>query len=211
MEPARELYHMGKYATALLVIVLQLSAVGWIRADEQIRQLQEELRKRHLFFGNPSGEFSPALATALSRYQDKKGFPVTGLLDVETCVSLGIPPLAPRAAPTPFVVAKTGEVNGELPPCSTPLFAMATDSTSLGDARPIDNNAIAPAPPNKPEEEIRSAGNSARQRTRMPGQRAKSRRETNPLVLAYQTVDHALKRVFGETQPRKKRDPKKHG
>lgn len=204
---------MGKFAIALLSIVIQLSAIGWIRADEQVWQLQEELRKRHLFFGNPNGQFSPALATALSRYQSKKGFPVTGLLDLETCASLGISPVTPRVAPTPFVVVKTGDVrgvNGELLPSSTPLLAMAPDSTS-GDSGPSDDNAIAPALANKLQEDIPSAGKGARQRGRAPGYRAMSRRETNPLVLAYQTVDRALKLVFRDTQPRKKRDPKKRG
>lgn len=205
---------MGKFATALLSIVFQLSAIDLLRADEQVWQLQEELRKRHLFFGNSNGQFSPALATALSRYQNKKGFPVTGLLDLETCASLGISPLAPRVAPTPFVVVKTGDVrgvNGELLPSSTPLLALAPDFTSPGDSPLIDDNAIAPALVNKLQEDIRPAGKSAKQRGRTPGHRAKSRRETNPLILAYQTVDRALKLVFRDTQPRKKRDPKKRG
>lgn len=212
--PAHESYCMGKVATALLTIVLQLCAIGWIRADEQIRQLQEELRKRHLFFANPDGEFSPALATALSRYQNKKGLTVTGVLDSETCASLGILPLAPPVLPTPFVVGKTGDVrglNGELLPNLTPLLTVPIDSTSSSGSPPIDNNAIAPSLPNKSAEEIRSAGKGARPRARSPAHVTKSRRETNPFVLAYQSVDHAWKRVFGDTQSKKKRAPKKRG
>jgi hypothetical protein len=205
---------MGKLPIALLIIVFQQLAVISIQADEQVRRLQEELRKRHLFYGNPDGEFTPALVTALSRYQTKKGLPVTGLLDSETCGSLGIINLPPRAAPTPFVVAKTGDVrgvNGELLPSSTPPLAMPTDSTFCDDSRPIDDNAIPPGLPNKSGEETRSAGKGARQRARPPTQGTKSRRETNPFVLAYQSVDHALKSVFRDPPPRKKRDSKKRG
>jgi peptidoglycan hydrolase-like protein with peptidoglycan-binding domain len=206
---------MGKFATALLITALQLCAVDRVRGDEQVLRLQEELRKRHLFFGNPNGEFSPALVMALSRYQNKKGFPATGLLDLETCASLGISPPGPRVAPTPFVVVKTGDVrgvNGELLPSATPLFAIATGPASPRDARPLDDNAPAPALLNKPQEEIRPAGKGTRERAATPGLRQKPRpRETNPLVLAYQSVDHALKLVFRDAQPRKKRDPKKRG
>jgi Putative peptidoglycan binding domain len=185
-----------------------------VQADEQVRRLQEELRKRHLFYGNLDGEFTPALVTALSGYQTKKGFPVTGLLDPETCASLGIINLPPRVAPTPFVVARTGDVrgvNGELLPSSTLLFTSPTDSPFRDDSRPIVDDTIAPALPNKPEEEIRSAGKVPRQRVRTPAPGTKSRRETNPFVLAYHSVDHAWKLVFRDTSPRKKRDPKKRG
>src|SRR5204863_323009 len=137
IEPARELYYMGKFAAALLITALQLSAVDRVWGDEQVLRLQEELRKRHLFFGNPNGEFSPALVMALSRYQNKKGFPVTGVLDFETCASLGISAPGPQIAPTPFVVVKTGDirgVNGELLPSATPLFAIATGPPSPGNS-----------------------------------------------------------------------------
>jgi peptidoglycan hydrolase-like protein with peptidoglycan-binding domain len=205
---------MGKFPIALLAIVFQQLAVISVQADEQVRRLQEELRKRHLFYGNPDGEFSPALVTALSGYQTKKGFPVTGLLDSETCASLGIISLPPLVAPTPFVVAKTGDVrgvNGELLPSSTPLLTIATESTIRANSPPVDDNAIASALPNKSAEEMRSAGKGARQRARTPAHETKSRRETNPFVLAYQSVDHALKHAFRDAPPRKKRDPKKRG
>jgi peptidoglycan hydrolase-like protein with peptidoglycan-binding domain len=205
---------MGKFPIALLIIVFQQMAVISVQADEQVRRLQEELRKRHLFYGNLDGEFTPALTTALSGYQTKKGFPVTGLLDSETCASLGIINLPPRVAPTPFVVAGTGDVrgvNGELLPSSTPLLTNATDSTFGDDSRPIVADPIALPLPNKPVDEIRAAAKGTRQRARTPAPGAKSRRETNPFVLAYHSVDHALKLVFRDPSPRKKRDPKKRG
>jgi len=205
---------MGKFPFALLIIVLQQLAVISIQADEQVRRLQEELRKRHLFHGNADGEFTPALITALSGYQTKRGFPVTGRLDPETAASLGIISLPPPVAPTPFVVAETGDVrglNGELLPSSTPLSATVSDSTFCSDSRAIAGSAVAPVVRGNVPEEIRTAGTRARQRARPPAQRANARREKNPFVLAYRSVDNAFKFVFRDPQPRKKRDSKKRG
>jgi peptidoglycan hydrolase-like protein with peptidoglycan-binding domain len=205
---------MGRLPTSLLIIVFQLFVISCIRADEQVRELQEQLQKRHLFFGNTNGEFSPALTTALSRYQSKKGFPVTGRLDSDTCASLGIAHLAPpQVAPTPFVVAKTGEVrglNGELLPSWTPLFAAAPDSPGIDPPLAGYNGTIAVLAA-KPEEKIQSPGEGTKHQVRSARRRPTPRREANPLVLAYQTVNHALKLVFGDAQPTKKRDPKKRG
>jgi hypothetical protein len=62
-----------------------------VRADERIRQTQEELRKRNLYFGNVDGQVSAELAGALKRYQARKGFDVTGTVDETTSTSLHIP------------------------------------------------------------------------------------------------------------------------
>jgi peptidoglycan hydrolase-like protein with peptidoglycan-binding domain len=59
-------------------------------ADEETRQVQEELRKRHLFFRDIDGRASPEYATALKRYQQRKGFAPTGVADEVTLYSLGI-------------------------------------------------------------------------------------------------------------------------
>jgi peptidoglycan hydrolase-like protein with peptidoglycan-binding domain len=67
-----------------------LSVPGFVRADETVRQVQEELRKRNLYFGNIDGQTSPVLVDALKRYQTRKGFPITGKLDQDTATSLHI-------------------------------------------------------------------------------------------------------------------------
>lgn len=76
----------------LLLCLLLLLAVpfGRLRADETIRQVQEELRKRNLYFGNIDGRTSDELAGALKRYQNRKGFVVTGSVDQETANSLHV-------------------------------------------------------------------------------------------------------------------------
>jgi len=69
---------------------LLIAASGALRADETVRQVQEELRKRNLYFGNIDGQESPELAGALKRYQKRKGFAVTGNVDPETASSLQV-------------------------------------------------------------------------------------------------------------------------
>jgi peptidoglycan hydrolase-like protein with peptidoglycan-binding domain len=71
-----------------------------LRADETVRQVQEELRKRNLYFGNIDGQSSPVLIDALKRYQTRKGFAVTGKVDPDTATSLHIQPQVAAAATT---------------------------------------------------------------------------------------------------------------
>jgi peptidoglycan hydrolase-like protein with peptidoglycan-binding domain len=66
-------------------------------ADEATRQVQEELRKRHLFFRDIDGRTGPEFAMALKRYQQRKGFAQTGVADEVTLYSLGIGEPAPPA------------------------------------------------------------------------------------------------------------------
>jgi hypothetical protein len=69
---------------------LLIAAPDTLRADETVRQVQEELRKRNLYFGNIDGQESPELARALKRYQKRKGFAVTGDVDEKTATSLHV-------------------------------------------------------------------------------------------------------------------------
>ena len=79
---------MPRLATIVVLVALPLSAVA--RADETVRQVQEELRKRNLYFGNIDGQTSPVLVDALKRYQSRKGFAVTGKVDRDTATSLHV-------------------------------------------------------------------------------------------------------------------------
>ena len=58
---------------SFLPVCLIVAISGTLRADETVRQVQEELRKRNLYFGNIDGQESPELAGALKRYQKRKG------------------------------------------------------------------------------------------------------------------------------------------
>ena len=59
--------------------------------------MQEELRKRHLFFRDIDGRQSPEYSMALKRYQQRQGFAQTGVADEITLYSLGIGEAAPPA------------------------------------------------------------------------------------------------------------------
>jgi hypothetical protein len=81
----------------VLFLLFALSCSRIARADEETRQVQEELRKRHLFFRDIDGRPSLEYAIALKRYQARQGFAVTGVADEMTLYSLGIGEPAPPA------------------------------------------------------------------------------------------------------------------
>lgn len=62
-----------------------------------IREVQDELRKRNLFFGDLDGRMTPQLSGALKRYQKRKGFEPTGAIDGPTVASLQIRPAGAAA------------------------------------------------------------------------------------------------------------------
>jgi hypothetical protein len=83
---------MRRLLSSLLLLCLPFS--GLARADETVRQVQEELRKRNLYFGNIDGQNSAVLTDALKRYQTRKGFKITGQVDTDTATSLHIQAVA---------------------------------------------------------------------------------------------------------------------
>jgi len=70
--------------------VLLISIAGPLRADETVRHVQEELRKRNLYFGDIDGQNTTEVISALKRYQKRKGFAVTGAVDPDTAASLRV-------------------------------------------------------------------------------------------------------------------------
>ncbi|MEY2565325.1 MAG: hypothetical protein QOH88_3518 [Verrucomicrobiota bacterium] len=101
-------------AIVCLFVVL-LGALLPLQADERIRQVQEELRKRNLYFGNVDGKENAELSGALKRYQARKGFAVTGGLDNETAASLHISTLVAATAPLPDLPVLRSDAARELP------------------------------------------------------------------------------------------------
>ena len=105
---------MPRVLTSLLLLLLPFS--GLARADETVRQVQEELRKRNLYFGNIDGQSSPVLIDALKRYQARKGFAVTGKVDSDTATSLHIQQTAvAAAAPLPDTPVLKSDTASALP------------------------------------------------------------------------------------------------
>jgi peptidoglycan hydrolase-like protein with peptidoglycan-binding domain len=202
---------MGKVPTSLLVIIFQLFFANDVFASEQVRQVQEELRKRHLFHGNVTGETSPALTTAVRRYQQIKGFARTGVLDSETSASLGIvqPPVPTR---TPFVVDSHGEIrgeNGEALPSPLPSRWTANERAAQFDRAMLAQDHVSIALAGSDIEGLLKKEIPAKRRS--PGliPRARARKQTNPFVQAFNSVDHAMKFLLGDSDAKKKRRPAK--
>lgn len=107
-------------------------------ADERIRHVQEELRKRHLYFGDIDGRDNGELRNALKRYQQRKGFTVTGDVDNDTAASLG---LAQTVA-----VAATTQMLPDEPVLRSEFARDLTPGERLALERQADT-ATTPAPP----------------------------------------------------------------
>lgn len=86
----------------LITICSALSICTLVRADEVTRQVQEELRRRHLYFNEIDGRNNPDVTSALRQYQQRQGFAQTGTADDTTLRSLGIlnEPSAPGESDT---------------------------------------------------------------------------------------------------------------
>ena len=99
-----------------LFVLLSSPLAGLARADETVRQIQEELRKRNLYFGNIDGQSSPVLTDALKRYQARKGFAVTGKVDGDTAISLHVEQTTVATlAPLPDVPVLKSDTASALP------------------------------------------------------------------------------------------------
>ena len=70
--------------------LLLLFSATLLSESAYVREVQDELRKRHLFFGDIDGRVTPQLTGALKRYQARKGFEPTGEIDAPTAASLRI-------------------------------------------------------------------------------------------------------------------------
>ncbi|MFL6583607.1 MAG: peptidoglycan-binding domain-containing protein [Chthoniobacterales bacterium] len=142
---------MGKCFISLVVMIAALLMVDAAANELETRKAQEELRKRHLFFDDIDGKHSPELSAAVQRYQQKKGFQPTGILDEETLASLGLAdssPTPPGEGPPLTVLAPNREVrnaNGELlPRCHLRLAThppLPVDRTQR-EASPLRNFAV---------------------------------------------------------------------
>jgi len=82
----------------IALLALSLSGTA-LQAQDQTRSVQEELRRRSLYFGNVDGRDTAELQEATKRYQSRKGFASTGRTDRETLRSLGLVPRLANEAP----------------------------------------------------------------------------------------------------------------
>lgn len=85
--------------TRRLLLLTFLISTTCLHADDQVRSVQEELRRRNIYFGDIDGRRTPELREAVSRYQKRKGFSSTGEEDRNTLRSLGLLPRSPDEPP----------------------------------------------------------------------------------------------------------------
>jgi hypothetical protein len=176
--------------------------------DEQILQAQQELRKRHLFFGETTGESSPALTAAIGHYQKKKGFACTGRLDPETSASLGLVKVATVPAQTPFVVADTGDLrgaNGETLPSFLMLRPPGGERAAHLDLATTDRQQVALSLAHNETARVLQEQRASNGRSRSRPRRIRPPKETNPFAMAFSSVHRAMKLLVGDAASKKKR------
>lgn len=91
--------------TAAFIFLISLSVAN-LRADEQVRTVQEQLKNQGFYYGQVDGEPGAETGAAIRRYQIRNGLQVTGTLTQETLDALkaGNAPVAdspPVFAPQP--------------------------------------------------------------------------------------------------------------
>lgn len=84
----------------LCFLVVSLAAVCSLRADENVRALQNRLKAGGFYFGEINGRYDSDTAAAVTRYQIRNGLQITGKLDAPTSHALGVVAAEPKV-PTP--------------------------------------------------------------------------------------------------------------
>ena len=84
----------------LCFVVVSLAAVCSLRADENVRALQNRLKAGGFYFGEINGRYDSDTAAAVTRYQIRNGLQITGKLDAPTSHALGVTAIEPKV-PTP--------------------------------------------------------------------------------------------------------------
>ncbi|MEY2564733.1 MAG: hypothetical protein QOH88_2926 [Verrucomicrobiota bacterium] len=149
---------MPRTSAFLLILLLSLVS-GPARGDEQTRQVQEELRKRHLFFRDIDGRNTADYSIALRRYQQRQGFAQTGMADEVTLYSLGIGEPLPPAEGAPQLpdvpVLKSDAALSELKPVPPePIKAENAVAVKKEDIRAFIRRYVAACESQNPQDEL---------------------------------------------------------
>jgi hypothetical protein len=88
-------------------VVVTISAVAAVWADDNVREVQEQLRDGGFYSGDIDGAYSSQLAEALTRYQTSNRLPVSGQLDVDTSNALGAKPAVTKNKAAPERTSET--------------------------------------------------------------------------------------------------------
>lgn len=81
------------------LVAVTLCGIGLVRADENVRAVQSKLKEGGFYFGDLNGTYGTDTSAAVTRYQIRKGLPISGKLDAETSKSLGVAAGQTNAAP----------------------------------------------------------------------------------------------------------------
>jgi hypothetical protein len=135
--------------TLVCFFCVVISISSFARADETVRQVQEELRKRNLYFGNIDGQTSPVLIDALKRYQTRKGFAVTGKVDPDTATSLHIQTTTVASTALPDVPVLKSDTASALP--ESQRLALQKEAEESPDLSP---SPLAPAESPAPGQDL---------------------------------------------------------
>ena len=141
---------MTRNLTWLFCLLLLLPSVA--RTDETVRQVQEELRKRNLYFGNIDGQSTPNLVNAIKHYQARQGFGVTGKVDSNTATSLHIETAAVAAAPLPDVPVLKSDTASAMP--ESQRLALQREADEKPDATPSPPGPPPPAESPPPAQDL---------------------------------------------------------
>lgn len=112
-------------------------------ADDATRQIQEELRRRHLYYSDIDGRNTADVSAALKKFQERQGFAATGLPDDQTLQSLGI--LTEPAPPADGGV----EVLPDIPVLRSDSAPQNREATAP--AQPVSLPQMKSAPPTRKE------------------------------------------------------------
>ncbi len=138
----------SRFRVVLLPLALLLCAVTLpLRADEQTRCVQEELRKRNMYFGDVDGTRSPQLIAALRRYQERKGFDPSGEADDQTLRSLSLLQPQPMSFSPPAAAAAIAISNQNPAPAATPSSSQDAPATSWPNGTILRSDQGRGAPP----------------------------------------------------------------
>ena len=100
---------MGKHENRIVLFAVSvgLALAGSVSADDNVQAVQEKLRDGGFYSGEIDGAYSSQLAAALTRFQVRKGLPVTGQLDVETGNALDAKPAVTKDTAAPEESSET--------------------------------------------------------------------------------------------------------
>jgi len=87
--------------TLLLLLALPLLLIQAAAADDQLRNVQSQLKSEGFYYGDVNGQESPEMTAAIRRYQIRNGLEVTGNLNPETLHALGGSGAIAKSQPPP--------------------------------------------------------------------------------------------------------------